>query len=105
MMPQGRGKGMKKEIELRCMELGRYMLRTGATVRETAREYGLSKSSVHKDVHERLRLVHPGLHMEVKKILDYHHAVRHIRGGIATRKRWRLIREEKKAQVISPGPG
>ena len=95
---------MKKEIELRCMELGRYILRTGATVRETAREYGLSKSSVHKDVHERLRLVHPGLHQEVKKILDYHHAVRHIRGGLATKRRWRLIREEKMAQAKTPRP-
>ena len=95
---------MRKDIEERCKELARYILRTGATVRETAREFGLSKSSVHKDVHERLRQIHPGLHREVEKVLRYHHAVRHIRGGMATRQRWRLIREQKMAQAQSPGP-
>lgn len=84
---------MDPSIEERCMALARYILRTGATVRQAARHYGMSKSSVHKDVHERLRLVHPGLYDEVQRVLRYHHAVRHIRGGLATRRRWRLIRE------------
>ena len=87
---------MQPEIEERCVLLGRYILRTGATVRQAAGQFGMSKSSVHKDVHDRLRAVHPGLYEEVKQVLDYHHAVRHIRGGLATRRRWRLIREGRK---------
>jgi len=94
---------MHQEIEERCKELARYILRTGATVRQAAAAFGLSKSSVHKDVHERLRQVHPGLHQEVAKVLDYHHAVRHIRGGMATKRRWRLIRDEKLARESSQG--
>ena len=94
---------MGKEIEERCQALARYILRTGATVRQAAKEFGMSKSSVHKDVHERLKSIHPGLHAEVKMILDYHHAVRHIRGGLATRQRWQQIRDEKLARESSQG--
>ncbi len=86
---------MRKDIQDRCMRLGRYILTTGATVRQAAKAFGMSKSSVHKDVHERLRLVHPGLYAEVRQVLDYHHAVRHLRGGAATRRRWRLIRRAR----------
>ncbi|NLD82740.1 MAG: stage III sporulation protein D [Clostridiales bacterium] len=84
---------MERAMEERCMDLARYILRTGATVRQAAKHFEMSKSSVHKDVHERLRTVHPGLYEEVKRVLDYHHAVRHIRGGQATKRRWRLLRE------------
>lgn len=77
------------------MELARYILRTGATVREAAGHFEMSKSSVHKDVHERLRTVHPGLYEEVKRVLDYHHAVRHIRGGMATKRRWSALRAKQ----------
>ena len=83
---------MLQSIEERCVLLGRYILRTGATVRQTAARFGMSKSSVHKDVHERLRTVHPGLYGEVQQVLSYHQAVRHIRGGLATRQRWRRIK-------------
>ena len=88
---------MREEIGERCVCLGRYIVRTGATVRKAAQQFGMSKSSVHKDVHERLKAVHPGLYSEVREILEYHNAVRHLRGGAATRMRWRLIheREEK----------
>lgn len=86
---------MDRAIEERCMLLARYILLTGATVRQAAGHFGMSKSSVHKDVHERLLLVHPGLYEEVKRVLDYHHAVRHIRGGQATRRRWKRIRDGK----------
>ena len=82
------------------MLLGQYIARTGATVRQAAERFGMSKSSVHKDVHERLRAIHPGLYAEVREVLDYHHAVRHLRGGAATRLRWRMIsrqRQEKAA--------
>ena len=81
------------------MRLGRYIARTGATVRQAAERFGMSKSSVHKDVHERLRAIHPGLYAEVREILNYHHAVRHLRGGAATRQRWRLIRQQKQAKA------
>ncbi len=83
---------MGPDIQKRCVALGRFILRTGATVRQAAREFGMSKSSVHKDVHERLRSVHPGLYEEVRRVLDYHSAVRHLRGGAATRRRWRRIK-------------
>ncbi len=86
---------MRQEIQDRCVLLGQYIARTGATVRQTAERFGMSKSSVHKDMHERLRAVHPGLYAEVRDILDYHHAVRHLRGGAATRQRWKLIRQRK----------
>lgn len=83
---------MREDIEARCVSLAKYIVRTGATVRQTAERFGMSKSSVHKDMHERLRLIHPGLYAEVRDILDYHHAVRHLRGGAATRERWERIR-------------
>ena len=86
---------MRQDIQARCVALGRYIVRTGATVRQTAERFGMSKSSVHKDVHERLCAVHPGLYAEVKAILDYHNAVRHLRGGAATRRRWRLLRGKR----------
>ena len=84
---------MRQDIQDRCISLGKYIVRTGATVRQAAQEYGISKSSVHKDMHERLQTVHPGLYAEVRDILDYHHAVRHLRGGAATRERWERIRQ------------
>ena len=87
---------MREEIQARCVMLGNYILKTGATVRKTAEVFQMSKSSVHKDVHERLRGIHPGLYAEVEEILKYHHDVRHIRGGAATRRRWRMIREGKR---------
>ena len=86
---------MRQDIQDRCVKLGQYIARTGATVRRAAERFGMSKSSVHKDVHERLRSIHPGLYAEVRDILDYHHAVRHLRGGAATRRRWRLIRRAR----------
>ncbi len=85
---------MRQDIQDRCISLGKYIVRTGATVRQAALEYGISKSSVHKDMRERLQYVHPGLYAEVRDILDYHHAVRHLRGGAATRERWERIRQE-----------
>jgi len=86
---------MRQDIQDRCISLGQYILRTGATVRSAAEHFSMSKSSVHKDVHERLRVIHPGLYAEVQEILEYHHAIRHLRGGAATRRRWRLIRQRQ----------
>ncbi len=86
---------MRPDIQKRCVELGQFILKTGATVRQAAQAFGMSKSSVHKDVRDRLRLVHPGLYQEVVQVLRYHHAIRHLRGGAATRLRWRQIKEKK----------
>ena len=97
---------MRQDIRERCVRIGQYIMRTGDTVRGAAREFGMSKSSVHKDVHDRLRHVHPGLYEDVKSVLSYHHAVRHLRGGAATKMRWKLIREQHAAQMkgkIAPG--
>ncbi len=90
---------MRQDIQDRCVAIGKYILRTGATVRSAAREFGMSKSSVHKDVHDRLRQVHPGLYEEVRAVLAYHHAVRHLRGGAATKQRWLLIRQQRIARM------
>ena len=87
---------MREDIENRCVSLAKYIVRTGATVRQAAGEFGMSKSSVHKDMHDRLRQIHPGLYAEVRDVLEYHHAVRHLRGGEATRERWKNIRQRQK---------
>ena len=86
---------MRQEIQERCIMLARHIIETGDTVRNAAKRFGLSKSSVHKDVHERLKYVHPGLFEEVQQVMNFHHQVRHLRGGEATKARWKRIREGK----------
>lgn len=68
--------------------LGEYIIEHRATVRQTAGKFGISKSTVHKDVSERLKTVKPSLYNEVKKILDFNKQERHIRGGEATRRKY-----------------
>ncbi len=80
---------MKDYIEERAMEIANYIIDTNATVREAARVFKVSKSTVHKDVSERLPKINPGIANEVKKILDKNKAERHIRGGKATRMKYR----------------
>lgn len=80
---------MKGIVEERAVELGEYIIENGATVRSTAKEFGVSKSTVHKDVSQRLKGVDPGLYNEVKNILEINKAQRHIRGGMATRKKYK----------------
>ena len=72
-------------IESRSVRLARHIIETGCTVRDAAAWYGISKSTVHKDVTERLRQENPGMYGEIKEILDRNKAERHIRGGEATR--------------------
>ena len=72
-------------MKSRAVMLGQYILETGATVRATAKVFSVSKSTVHKDVAERLRYENPALFKEVRKILDINKEQRHIRGGIATK--------------------
>ena len=79
---------MKDYIEERVLELAKYILDTKATVRAAALKFRVSKSTVHKDVTERLMELNPGLAQEEKHVLDGNKAERHIRGGLATREKY-----------------
>jgi len=79
---------LKDYIEERAVEIGNYIIKTKATVRQTAKKFGISKSTVHKDVTERLLQINPSLAHEARKILDVNKQERHIRGGLATRKKY-----------------
>lgn len=79
---------MKKYIEERAIEIANYIIESNATVRQTAKQFGISKSTVHKDVTERLMQVNPTLAKEARKVLDVNKAERHIRGGLATREKY-----------------
>ena len=80
---------MKDYIEDRAVEIAYYIIESGATVRQTAKKFGISKSTVHKDVTERLLQINPSLAGEARKILDINKEERHIRGGLATREKYR----------------
>ena len=80
---------MADTIEERACELAVYIIETGATVRTAARHFGISKSTVHKDLSERLPQYNKTLFRQVRKVLDTNKAQRHIRGGIATRNKYR----------------
>jgi len=80
---------MRTSVETRAIELGEYIVENNATVRSAAKVFGISKSTVHKDVAERLRSISPGLYSEVKQVLDINKAQRHIRGGEATRRKYK----------------
>ena len=73
---------MRDYIEERAVETAIYMIETKATVRQTAKKFGVSKSTVHKDLTSRLVLVNPQLAAEARKILDVNKSERHIRGGM-----------------------
>lgn len=79
---------MKDYIEERVLELARYIIETSSTVRSTAKKFRISKSTVHKDITERLQEINPGLAAEVKEVLDNNKAERHIRGGLATKEKY-----------------
>lgn len=80
---------MKGAVEERAIELGEYILENKATVRAAAKKFHISKSTVHKDVSDRLQTVNPQLYSEVRQVLEINKAQRHIRGGIATREKYR----------------
>ena len=80
---------MKGNIEERAVLLAQYIIENKATVRAAAQKFGISKSTVHKDISERLALFNRPLYLQVKEVLDVNKAQRHIRGGIATRKKYR----------------
>ena len=79
---------MKAYIEERAIEIGTYIIESNATVRQTAKKFGISKSTVHKDVSERLLNINPSLAGEVRKVLNVNKAERHIRGGMATKEKY-----------------
>lgn len=79
---------MKRELEERACELAVYMIETGATVRATARHFGISKSTVHTALTEQLRLCSYPLYTQVRQVLDKNKQERHIRGGMATRQKY-----------------
>ncbi len=79
----------------RCEVIGEYVIDTGATVRSAAAKFGISKSTVHKDLSYKLRYVNPKMYETVKTILDTNKSERHIRGGEATRQKY--LKEQRRA--------
>ena len=80
---------VKGNMEERAVKLAQYIIENRATVRTAAAKFGISKSTVHKDLSERLPAINRGLYQQVKEILNENKAERHIRGGIATRRKYR----------------
>lgn len=82
---------MKDYIEERVLEVAHYIIDSKATIRKTAKVFGVSKSTIHKDMTERLPKINPQIAQESKEILDYNKAERHIRGGKATKMKYKAI--------------
>lgn len=80
---------MKGNMEERAVKLAQYIIENGATVRSAAKKFGISKSTVHKDLSERLPVYNRSLYLQAKAVLEENKAERHIRGGIATRKKYK----------------
>ena len=79
---------MKDYIEERAVEIAEYIIENSATVRQTAKKFGIRKSTVHKDVTERLNQINPALAGQARQVLDVNKSERHIRGGMATREKY-----------------
>ena len=80
---------LKGNMEERAQRLAEYIIENRTTVRAAAQKFGISKSTVHKDISERLPQFNRALYLQVKEVLDVNKAQRHIRGGIATRRKYR----------------
>lgn len=80
---------MKGNIEERAVTLAQYIIENRTTVRAAAKRFGISKSTVHKDLSDRLPLFNRTLYLQVKDVLDENKAERHIRGGMATRRKYK----------------
>ncbi len=99
---------MHDYIKERTLKIGEYIVETRNTVRTIAREFGVSKSTVHKDLTERLPEINPDLANRVKEILEYHKSIRHLRGGEATKEKYRKDDPKRKLQgtlTVSRGFG
>ena len=79
---------MKEYIEERAVAIAHYIIENNATVRQTAKRFGISKSTVHKDVAERLAHINPSLAKQARIVLDINKSERHIRGGMATKEKY-----------------
>ncbi|EOS75413.1 MAG: sporulation transcriptional regulator SpoIIID [Lachnospiraceae bacterium] len=86
---------MKDYIEERAIDIANYIIENNATVRQTAKAFGISKSTVHKDVTERLMQINPTLAKEARKVLDVNKQERHIRGGMATKEKYQHLHQEQ----------
>ena len=82
---------MRTNIEERAVTLARYIVENRATVRAAAAKFGVSKSTVHKDLSDRLRRINETLYDEVKEVLELNKAERHIRGGMATKRKYKKL--------------
>lgn len=89
---------MKSYIEQRAIEIGNYIVENGATVRQTAKKFGVSKSTVHKDATERMLQINPALAAQARKILDINKSERHIRGGMATKEKYHQLHEHMQGE-------
>ena len=83
---------MSKRIEERVIEVAHYIIDSKDTVRGSAKKFGVSKSTIHKDVSQRLEKINKALYTEVRKILNENKAERHIRGGLATKKKYEKLK-------------
>lgn len=79
---------MKDYIEERAMAVAGYIIECNATVRQAAKKFGISKSTVHKDITERLEQINPALAAQTRVVLDINKSERHIRGGMATKEKY-----------------
>ena len=79
----------------RCVQLAAYMIENGTTVRNAAKKFGVSKSTVHKDVTQTLKLINKPMYYEVKKVLEKNKRERHLRGGEATKQKYCILYENK----------
>ena len=89
------GENVHEHIRHRCVRLGELLIETGETVRALAKMTGFSKSTVHKDLTERLKQINEPLAHQVQQVLAYNKSIRHLRGGEATRKKWESKQYEK----------
>ena len=80
---------MTEELQKRACEVAVYLIETGATVRSAARHFGISKSTVHKDLSQRLKQYNYELYVQARQVLDRNKQERHIRGGMATRRKYK----------------
>lgn len=83
-------------IRVRVLTLANYIYKNNATVRDTAKKFGISKSTVHKDVTERLKMFNSAVYEDVRKVLEKNKAERHIRGGYATKQKYLLMSKNKR---------
>ncbi len=90
---------VKPDPSHRAVVLGEYIIENRTTVRAAAKQFGISKSTVHKDVSERLKKEDPALYRQVKDILEINKQERHIRGGLATKRKYANLAENRKHSV------